>query len=112
RLRIAGRRAAGIARGIEQVEALSREQLDDVGRTDRLLVAGAQANVGYRRPLEAELVSVGLHAIAIVRIAVGGVEREALRECLVLSDRDPGFHEEVVDLGRTRDADRGAAGTG
>ena len=78
RLRIAGRRTAGIAGRVEQVEALRGEQLDDVGRTDRTLVAAAQADVGNRRPLEAELVGVGLDAVAVVGVAIGGVEREAL----------------------------------
>ena len=100
--------AARIARRIEQVEALCREQLDDVGRTDRLLVAGTQADVRNRRPLEAKLVSVGLHAVTVVRVTVGGVEGQALRERLVLSDRDPGFHEEFLDRRGAADADRRA----
>ena len=98
--RIARLRAARVARCVEQVEALCREQLDDVGRTDRTLVAATQADVGDRRPLEAKLVRVGLDAVAVVRIPVGGIERQALRERLVLSDRDAGFHEELVDLRR------------
>ena len=60
RLRVARGRAAGIARRVEQVEALRREELDDVRRTDCALVTRPQADVGDRRPLEAELVGIGL----------------------------------------------------
>ena len=108
--RIARCRAAGIARRIEQVEALGREQLHDVGRTDRTLVSATQADVRNRRPLEAKLVRVGLHAVTVVRVTVGGVEGEALRERLVLCDRDPGFHEEFLDRRGAADTDHRAAG--
>jgi hypothetical protein len=104
--------AAGIACHVEQVEALRREQFDDIGRTDRLLVAGTEPDVLDGRPLEAELVGVRLHAVAVVRVPVRGVEREAFRARLVLGDRHPGFHEELFDLRAAADADRRAAGTG
>ena len=97
---------------VEQVEALRREQLDDVGRTDRTLVAAAQADVLDRRPLEAELVGVGLHAVAVVRVPVRGVERQALHAGTILGDRHAAFEEQLFDLGAAADADGRAAGTG
>ena len=69
-------RTARIARQVEQVEALRGEQLDDVRRTNRTLIAGAEAHVLHRRPVHADLVRVGGDRV-VVGVAVGQLQSRA-----------------------------------
>ena len=80
--------AARIAIHVEQVEALRREQLDDVRRAHRTLIARAEPDVLDRRPVAAELVGVGLDARAVVGVAIRRVERQLLRARLALDQRN------------------------
>src|SRR6185436_7629598 len=67
--RLAGESStARIAVHVEQHEAPRREQLDDVRRTHRALVARAEADVFERRVLHAELVRVRRGAGAVIRV--------------------------------------------
>ena len=56
---------ARVAVQVEQVEALRGEQLDDVRRTNRTLIAAAEPHVLYRRPVTADLVGVGRHRVVV-----------------------------------------------
>ena len=70
-------RGARINRTV-QAHRLRGEQLADVRRTHGALVAAAEANVAYRRPLRPDLVGVGVKALAVLGVAVAGIQRKIL----------------------------------
>ena len=69
-------RTARIARQVEQVEALRREQLHDVRRPNRALIAAAEADVLHGRPVRADLVCVARDRI-VVGVAIRQLQRRA-----------------------------------
>ena len=85
------RPAAGVARHVEQVEALGLEQFAHVGAADGALEAAAQLDVVVDGPAAADAEGVGGHAVVVVRIAVGEVQREFL-------DARPALHQRHVRL--------------
>jgi len=101
--------AARIAVDVEQVEALRGEQLDDVRRTDGGLVAATDLEGSHRRPVETDLVGVGVD-VAVIRVAVGEVGDEVVSEGRALHEGHARLGEQVGDLGRAGDADRCTAG--
>ncbi len=110
------RRTDGPARARIAVErelhARPQEQLLNVRRAYGTLVAGAQANVFHRRPVEAQLVRVGLEVEVIVRVAIPGFERHGLCERLVLDQRQARLGEQLAHVERAERIERRCALSG
>ncbi len=74
------------------------EQLVDVGSANRAVVAAAQTHVLDGRPLDPELVGVGLAAQRIARIPVARFRRQVIRAREVVHDGQAHFSERLPDV--------------